>query len=90
MAQDSPAEEQQQSKDQYIEDKANEEYTPLSDVEDEKMYRDADEVDSFGIAYFIFRIRGHDLWVEECRHHVPTRHKLHLESEPSGSLKNLA
>jgi hypothetical protein len=48
-AQDSPAEEQQQPKDQDIEDKANEEYTPLSDTEDEKMYRDADEVESFGI-----------------------------------------
>jgi hypothetical protein len=48
-AQDSPAEEQQQPKDQDIEDKASEEYTPLSDAEDEKMYRDADEVESFGI-----------------------------------------
>jgi hypothetical protein len=44
-----PAEEQQQPKDQDIEDKANEEYTPLSDAEDEKMYRDADEVESFRI-----------------------------------------
>jgi hypothetical protein len=48
-AQDSPAEEQQRPKDQDIEDKANEEYTPLSDAEDEKMYRDADEVETFGI-----------------------------------------
>jgi hypothetical protein len=48
-AQDSPAEEQQQPKDQNIEDKANEQYTPPSDAEDEKMYRDADEVESFGI-----------------------------------------
>jgi hypothetical protein len=48
-AQDSPAEEQQQSKDQDMEDKANKEYTPPSDAEDEKMYRDADEVESFGI-----------------------------------------
>jgi hypothetical protein len=47
--QDSPAEEQQQPKDHDIEDKANEEYPPLSDVEDEKMYRDADDVESFGI-----------------------------------------
>jgi hypothetical protein len=47
-APDSPAEEQQQPKDQDIEDKANEEYTPPSDAEDEKMYRDADEVESFG------------------------------------------
>jgi hypothetical protein len=49
MAQDSPAEEQHQPKDQDIEDEANEEYTPPSDAEDEKMYRDADEVESFGI-----------------------------------------
>jgi hypothetical protein len=48
-AQDSPAEEQQQSKDHDIEDKANEEYPPPSDTEDEKMYQDADEVESFGI-----------------------------------------
>jgi hypothetical protein len=47
--QDSPAEEQQQSEDHDIEDKANEEYPPPSDAEDEKMYRDADEVESFGI-----------------------------------------
>jgi hypothetical protein len=50
MAQDSPTEQQQQQpKDQDIEDKANEKYTPPSDVEDEKMYRVADEVESFGI-----------------------------------------
>jgi hypothetical protein len=48
-AQDLPAVEQQQPKDQDIEDKANEEYTPPSDAEDEKMYQDADEVESFGI-----------------------------------------
>jgi hypothetical protein len=47
--QDSPAEEQQQLKDQDIEGEANEEYPPPSDVEDEKMYRDADEVESFGV-----------------------------------------
>jgi hypothetical protein len=48
-AQDLPAEEQQQPKDQDVEDKANEEYPPLSDAEDDKMYRDADEVESFGV-----------------------------------------
>jgi hypothetical protein len=47
-AQGSPAEEQQQPKDQDIEDEANEEYPPPSDTEDKKMYRDADEVESFG------------------------------------------
>jgi hypothetical protein len=48
-AQDSSAEEQQQPKDHDIEDKANEEYPPPSNAEDEKMYQDADEVKSFGI-----------------------------------------
>jgi hypothetical protein len=48
-AQDSLAEEQQQPKDHDIENKANEEYPPLINAEDEKMYRDADEVESFGI-----------------------------------------
>jgi hypothetical protein len=48
-AQDSPAEEQQQPVEHDIEDKANEEYPPLSYTEDEKMYRDVDEVASFGI-----------------------------------------
>jgi hypothetical protein len=47
MAQDSPAEEQQQPEDQDTEDKTNEEHPPLSDIEVEKMYRDADEVESF-------------------------------------------
>jgi hypothetical protein len=48
-AQDSPAEEQQQPKDQDIEDKANKEYPPPSNAEDEKMYRDANEVESFRV-----------------------------------------
>jgi hypothetical protein len=47
MAQDSPAEEQQ-PKDPNTEDKTNEEHPPPSDTEDEKMYRDADKVESFG------------------------------------------
>jgi hypothetical protein len=46
-AQDSPAEEQQ-PEDHNTEDKTNEEHPPPSDTEDEKMYRDADEVESFG------------------------------------------
>jgi hypothetical protein len=49
IAQDSPAEEQQQSKDHDTEDKTNEEHPPPSDTESEKMYRDADEVESFGV-----------------------------------------
>jgi hypothetical protein len=48
MAQDSPAEEQQQRGDQDTDDKNNEEHPPPSDTEAEKMYRDADEVGSFG------------------------------------------
>jgi hypothetical protein len=47
MAQDTPAEEQQQPEDHNTEDKTNEEHPPPSDTEDEKMYRDADEVESF-------------------------------------------
>jgi hypothetical protein len=46
-AQDSPAEEQQ-SEDHGTEDKIDEEHPPPSDTEPEKMYRDADEVESFG------------------------------------------
>jgi hypothetical protein len=45
-AQDSPAEEQQ-PEDRGTEDKTNEEHPPPSDTEPEKMYRDADEVESF-------------------------------------------
>jgi hypothetical protein len=47
-ARGSPIEEQQQPEDHDVEDKADEEYPPPSDTEDEKMYRDADEVESFG------------------------------------------
>jgi hypothetical protein len=47
MAQDSPAEEQQ-PEDNGTEDKTDEEHPPPSDTEPEKMYRDADEVESFG------------------------------------------
>jgi hypothetical protein len=47
-AQDTLAEEQQQPEDHNTEDKTNKEHPPLSDTEDEKMYRDADEMESFG------------------------------------------
>jgi hypothetical protein len=43
-AQDTPTE---QPEDHNTEDKTNEEHSPPSDIEDEKMYRDADEVESF-------------------------------------------
>jgi hypothetical protein len=46
-AQDSPAEEQQ-LEDPGTEDKTDEEQPPPSDTKPEKMYRDADEVESFG------------------------------------------
>jgi hypothetical protein len=46
-AQDSPGEEQQ-PEDHGIEDKTDEEQPPLSNTEPEKMYQDADEVESFG------------------------------------------
>jgi hypothetical protein len=51
-AQDSPAEEQQ-PEDHGTEDKIDEEQPPPSDTEPEKMYRDADEVESFGAEYLI-------------------------------------
>jgi hypothetical protein len=46
-AQDTVAEEQQRSEDHNTEDKTNEEHPPPSDTKDDKMYRDADEVESF-------------------------------------------
>jgi hypothetical protein len=46
MAQDSPAEEQQ-PEDHGTEDKINKEHPPPSNTEPEKVYRDADEVESF-------------------------------------------
>jgi hypothetical protein len=47
IAQDTLVEEQQ-PEDLDTEDRTNEEHTPPSDTEDEKMYRDTDEVESFG------------------------------------------
>jgi hypothetical protein len=47
-AQDSPAEEQQQLGDHDTEDRTNEEHPPPRDTESEKMYQDANEVESFG------------------------------------------
>jgi hypothetical protein len=47
-AQDTPAEEQQQPGDHDTEDKTNEEHPSPSNIESEKMYRDADVVESFG------------------------------------------
>jgi hypothetical protein len=47
-AQDSPAEEQQ-PEDPGTEDKTDEEQLPLSDTEPEKLYRDADEVESYRV-----------------------------------------
>jgi hypothetical protein len=49
-AQGAPAEEQQQYEDHNVDngDEDDEEYCPLSDNEDEKLYRDADERESSG------------------------------------------
>jgi hypothetical protein len=47
MTQGSPAEEQQQLENHDVEDKANKEQPPPSDIENEKMYRDVEEVESF-------------------------------------------
>jgi hypothetical protein len=43
-----PAEKHQQPENHGIEDKADEEQPPSSETEDERMYREADEVESFG------------------------------------------
>jgi hypothetical protein len=51
-AQDSPAEEQQ-SEDPGTKDNTDEEQLPPSDTEPEKLYRDADEVESFGVESLI-------------------------------------
>jgi hypothetical protein len=50
-AQGAPAEEQQEEEDHDVdnEDEDNEEYSPLSDNEGEKLYRDVDERESFGV-----------------------------------------
>jgi hypothetical protein len=48
LAQGSPAEEEQQLENHGIENKADEEEPPPGDTEDEKMYQDADKVESFG------------------------------------------
>jgi hypothetical protein len=55
-AQDSPAEEQQ-PEDHGTEDKTNEGHPPPSDIKPEKMYRDADEVVSFGAESLILTDR---------------------------------
>jgi hypothetical protein len=47
LAPGSPAEEQRQPGNHGIEDKADEEQPPPSDTKGEKMYRDANEVESF-------------------------------------------
>jgi hypothetical protein len=56
MAQDSPAEEQQ-LEDHGTEDRTDEEQPPPSDTEPKKMYRDADEVESFGAESLILASR---------------------------------
>jgi hypothetical protein len=48
-AQDLPTEEQQQPRGHDTKDKTDEEHPPSSDTEAEKLYRDADEVESFGV-----------------------------------------
>jgi hypothetical protein len=50
-AQGAPAKEQQQQEDHNVnnEDKGDKEYSPLSDNEGEKLYRDANKRESFGV-----------------------------------------
>jgi hypothetical protein len=51
VAQGTPAEEQQRQEDHDVDNEEidDEEYSPLSDNEGEKLYRDADERESFGV-----------------------------------------
>jgi hypothetical protein len=65
-AQDTQAEEQQQPEDHNTEDKTNEEHPPPSDTKDEKMYRDADEVESFGAESLILAGRLRALLEHLC------------------------
>jgi hypothetical protein len=53
-AQDSPTEEEQQPEAHDTEDKTDEEHPLPSDTEAEKLYRDADEVESFGAEAPVF------------------------------------
>jgi hypothetical protein len=73
-AQDSPAKEQQ-PEDHVTEDKTDEEQPPPSDTEPEKMYRDADEVESFGAESPILadRLRA---WVEHLGITTATRYRI--------------
>jgi hypothetical protein len=48
MVQGSPTEEQQEPENHDVEDKADEEHSHPSNTENEMMYQDADEVESFG------------------------------------------
>jgi hypothetical protein len=57
LAHGSPAVEQQQLENHGIEDKAVEGQPPLSDMEDEKMYWDVDEVESFGAKALVPAVR---------------------------------
>jgi hypothetical protein len=67
-AQDSPAEEQQ-PEDHGTEDKTYEEHPPPSDTEPEKMYRDADEVESFGAESPILASQQTSNFTGAPRHH---------------------
>jgi hypothetical protein len=78
-AQDSPAEEQQQPGDHDTEDKTNEEHRPLSDTEAEKMYQDADEVESFGAESLILAGR---LWALLEHLGVTTAHWYRIKEVP--------
>jgi hypothetical protein len=72
--QDSPAEEQQ-PEDHGTEDKTDEEQPPPSDTKPEKMYRDADEVESFGAEYLILTARLRAL-LEHLGNTIAPRYKI--------------
>jgi hypothetical protein len=79
-AQDSPAEEQQ-PEDHGTSDKTDEEEPPPSDTEPEKMYRDADEVESFGAESLILTGTGiTDVLVQD--HGSPAYRDFHQIQDP--------
>jgi hypothetical protein len=78
MAQDSPAEEQQ-PEDHGTEDKTDEEHPPPSNTEPEKMYWDADEVESFGAESLILADR---LWALQEHLGITTAPRYRVKEVP--------
>jgi hypothetical protein len=74
-----PTEEQQQPEGHDVEDKADEEHSPPSDIEDEKMYWDADEVESFGAEALVLAGR---LWAQLEHMGITTAPRYRIKEVP--------